>query len=456
MSLFFLFTWLGLFASFSMLAFKKPVWGLVLYMLTFFALPDCFPWWGGPIAGYRWNLLAGIVLVAAVMLSGNVGKYLAQKSDAARNGMVLTLAMAILANATLVHLFLAEDLSVSAVPYYALAKNILLVFLIIVSARTEGDFRIVLSSMVLGAGYIGWEATFGGRAILSSGRLENIGAPNATGSNDLASLMVTVLPIAGALFLAVGNRMKVLMVVCIGLIINTILLCNSRAGFLGAIASAVVFLVASPRKTRNAALKYLCLGAFAVWFLLGDVRIVNRFKTIFASKEERDYNAVSRLNYWQAGLAHIRDYPLGAGGHGYRKMHSEQYLKMIGYYEGRARSVHNGYLNITSDWGLQGLALMLAMTFSAGLGVYRTMIFRQYSDTPSIPLMGACLLGSLAAHLVVSMFGDGLSDEWNLWCIALAVCYSAIYGVVNEERALANAGKAGGIRQLADIAQGGQ
>ena len=111
------------------------------------------------------------------------------------------------------------------------------------------------------------------------------------------------------------------------LIVNVVLLCNSRGAFLAAIVSAVVFIAMSPGRIRSKAVKTVAVGAFGVFLLMGDVRIMDRFLTTFASEEERDSSAQSRLNFAGAGLAMIGDYPLGAGGNGFKKVHGIKYLR---------------------------------------------------------------------------------------------------------------------------------
>src|SRR5205807_527755 len=142
------------------------------------------------------------------------------------------IAIAILVNATFVHFVFSPNLAVSELSYNLLAKFVLLFFMLIAATRNVLDFRIVLLSILLGAGYIGYEATINHRGKLRANRLEGIGAPGAGSANDLANLMVTVMPLAGVFLLSDRKWEKMVTIPIGGFLINVVLLCNSRGAFL--------------------------------------------------------------------------------------------------------------------------------------------------------------------------------------------------------------------------------
>lgn len=418
-----LLTWFGLFGLFALLAFVRPAWGVALYMLTFFACPP-FWWWGNnpPISTYRWNLYSGVILLVAVLLSQLFSSRRAGANDPSTSKYVVWTSIAILINATMVHAFFASDYSISMDPYTLLAKFVLLFLLILASIRTRQDFNTILLAILLGAGYIGYEVTINDRGQLSGTRLEGIGAPGADQANQLASLMVTVLPMAGGLFLVGRPWQKLAMLPVAPFILNVILLCNSRGAFLGAISSVFALLMFAPSKVRRRALKLTALGCVATWFLLGDPRIVERFLTTFASAEERDNSAASRLTYWRAGIRMIADYPLGAGGDGFKVAHAKEYLAKVGVYR-ETRAVHNGYINEACEWGLQGLLLRMFFVGGACLVAARTSRLCAKNGRANMALLGGSLIAGMTGFLVTCAFGDRLDNEWGYWMAALALGY---------------------------------
>jgi O-antigen ligase len=287
--------------------------------------------------------------------------------------------------------------------------------------------------MAIGAAYIGWEVTVNDRGSLSGARLEGIGAAGVANANQLASLMATILPLTGGLFLT-GNRLeKVGAVIVAPLILNVLLLCNSRGAFLASIAGGITFLFAARGPARAKAKQGLVLGAAAIFLLLGDPAIVERFSSIFVSAEERDNSASSRLVLWAEGFDMISDNPLGAGGDAYAN------------YGEDSRPVHNGYITEAADWGVQGFALRMLFLASALAVGWRTTRSRMRLQDGDAVVLGACLLTAATAYLGPCAFGDFIDEEWGFWTVGLLVAYWRLYGATMD--APATAGTVGLTRQ---------
>lgn len=420
--------WLTLFFSMSLMAFVRPAWGVAVYMLSFFACPSYW-WWGkGTIGDQRWNLFGGIILLLAVIVGGGVqptkSAYAAESPKVRR---ILWLAFAILINATLVHFILAPNRTVSALSYDLLAKFVLLFFMIVGATRSIQDFRIVLLAILLGAGYIGYESTINHRGKMQANRLEGLGAPGAGSSNDLANLMVTVMPLAGVFLLSDRRLEKLITLPIGGFLIDVVLKCNSRGAFLSCIGAGITFLVTAPKKERKKAVGILLLGMFGVWMLMGDPRIVERFLTTFVGDEERDHSAASRLDYWKAGLRLIADHPLGAGGKGFDRVYGPAYIRDIAGVDFEARSVHNGYINEMCEWGIQGGILRMAfLVTTMGLMLETSRRCSRNGDTMGA-LLGAAFISGTVGFMISSFFGSFIDAEWGYWLGALAVAYGRFY-----------------------------
>lgn len=416
--------WIALFISLAVLAFKRPAYGVALYMLTFFLCPP-FWWWGGPVASYRWNLYGGVILLISVIVSRINNQTKQAQSTPPLTRFICWSAILILINATAVHVALADSWEISGDSYFLLAKFILLFFLISLSIQNKWDLRIILLSIALGAGYLGYEVTVNERGQINGNRLEGVGVPAASTANGLACMMVTVLPIAGCFFL-VGNRWeKLLMIPIAPMILNVILLCNSRGAFLALILTAITFLIMSPRGVRKKVLKLMCLGAVATWLLLGDPRIVERFMTTFVSAEERDSSAAGRLEFWSAATNMIADYPLGAGGHAFKNKHGIHYLEEIGIYE--ARSIHNGYLNEACQWGIQGMLLRIGLFITSIILLKNTAKSGIQTNSDFHAVISTAILAGIVGMMLQSMFGTFLASEWGYWMVALAVGAARAY-----------------------------
>ena len=400
-------------------------------LLRFFALPD-FWWWGDPLSGFRISLISGVILLISVLLKN--GQSLIHDHPKLRLGR--TFAILIAVNAVLVHLLLAPSASISSGAFYLVLKFCVLFFLILASIRSVNDLRIVITTVLLGAAYIGFEVSINGSGSVTGSRLEGVGAPGAQTSNHLASLLITLLPFSCALLFS-GRRLEKLLVIASGpLILNLFILCNSRGAFLGAIAAGIVLICLSTGKMRRHALVAVACASIAAFMLLGDERIVQRFMTTFAPAEERDDSATSRITLWKAGIDQIADHPFGSGGDAFKRVYGSRYIaRHTGVEEFRA--VHNGYLNEACEWGIQGLLLRLTLITVAVIATWRAMRLRLKQDDTQGGLFGACLIASLVAFLVTSIFGDHLESEWSYWVLALMFAYVRMTAIdlstTNEE-----------------------
>ena len=415
--------WLLLFATFTVLALtSRPSWGISLYMLTYFAAPSI--WWWGAAAGIgeiRWNLIAAGVLLAAVCLRRPQVPAVADPLEP----LIKLIAVLILANAALVHTFLAPNWDISAPVLVLVAKYTVLFFCVLAAIRDRRDLELVLFTLLIGMGYLGYEATINLRGEMEAGRLDGFGTPSASSANYLANLVVTFLPALGGLLLAGPARQKLAAFLVLPFILNLILLCNSRGAFLALIAAAVVLLLISRGPARRRAAAGLALAGIGTMFLLGDERIVERFLSTFASEEERDASASSRLLYWRLGLRVAAAHPFGAGGKGYQGMYGPRELARLGHIH-EERSVHNGYINEACEWGFQGLLLKASFILCGCWAVWRTVRRLTVLGDAESAFLGCCLISGLAAFLLSCLFGDFLDSEWAYWWVAIGLGYVRI------------------------------
>jgi O-antigen ligase len=417
--------WAITLAVLVVLALRRPVYGLSAYLLTYFMFPK-FWWWGDDLPSLRWNLLTGIVLVVATAI------HRARiRSDApVIPGAVWALLALLALNATFVHFVLAPDRLISADSYTLMMKFTLLLVLMAFCIEDRSDFRIAMWSMVLGAAYIGYEVTINDRGSLSGARLEGIGAAGVQNANQLASLMATLLPLTGALFLVGSWREKIGAVVVAPLILNVLLLCNSRGAFLATIAGGVVYVIVTGGPARKKATRGLALGGLAIFLLLGDPAIVERFTSIFVSSEERDNSANSRLIFWRAGLEMLADRPLGSGGESFAQVYGARYLGTV-----QSRPVHNGFITEAVDWGVQGFALRMLLLGVGSLIGWRVLKARKAAGDVDAVILGACLLTGMAAYLGTAVFGDFIDEEWGYWMLGLLLVYARLYATAPDAAA---------------------
>ena len=405
------------------MAFRKPAWGIALYLLTFYLSPQLW-WWGEPISAIsnRINIVTATLLAGIVYLNTDGRQPLSQHSR-----KVLFFLALYSVNATLVHFVLADNVPRSWNGMTMIWKQLGLLFLIIYAIRSKEDIDILIGSILAGSTYIGFEVVFNERGGISAGRLEGIGAPGAEEANYLAALMCFAVPLGGY-WLFFGSRVKKFFsVAALYLIVETIIRCNSRGAFLALIVAGTWLLIVAKGRVRKYAFRGIMLASAAGFMMVGDEEIIGRFMTTFASEEQRDKSAMSRLDYWWAATKMIAENPLGSGAEaafksdlGFRYLHKATGAEKF-------RAVHNGYLDIAASWGIQGVLLFLWTIFSSLrlLGVRRVWAAKEGDDRAAF--LGASLEAVLVTQAITCLFISSLDGEWFFWWFAFGLCYAQFF-----------------------------
>jgi len=413
--------WLALFVLLTFKALGRSSWGIALYMLTFFALPAAW-WWGQGLLTTitdNWNLVGALLLAVALFLDGQFR--LPGPNEFARMPLFVLFAFAL--NATLVHFLFADSPQHSWTGVENLWKNLGLVFLMLAAIRDRYDFKVLLYSLSVGAALVGWAVVFEGQGSYVRGRLENVSIACVAGSNAMGAFLSMLLPLGGYL-LVCGNRVaKCVAALSLILALEVVLRCESRGAFLGLAGGTVWFLVRARGPLRKYAVLGVLLAAVAVLYQVSkgqQTLIVDRFRYGFASEDERDPSAQGRLDYWRQGLKMLRDHPFGSGDEAaFKSDLGLSYIRSLGHDE--YRSVHNGYLNVATSWGVQGLLLYVAALLLAWRSLRASNASARALGDQSAAFLGLCLEAGLVTQLIAVTFGGSLASEWVSWWIVMAV-----------------------------------
>ena len=429
---------------------KKPVWGVSLYIFNLLIFPRLW-WWGKHLPIERWSLLSGCILIAGVFLyycrnwQTSPSTSPALVSDAydiqIRNrlfntGLINKIFFFMIVNYSVVHYIIASGSPINAQIFFLSLKFILLFYLVNASIRHSDDFFIIFMTIVLCIGYMGFQFWLGNAGSFRGGRLEYIPIPSARSPNIFASILVLFLPSMGALFFVIKKKIfKIVILFCFPFILNTLFLLNSRGAYLGIIASGITLFFLSRKKERKIILIAAICVFIAVPFLAKDEKIYNRFTSIFTKDENRDYSAQSRFLFWQAAIDMISDHPLGLGGNAF-KSNGLFYLRH--YNVDKHRAVHNGYLNIATQWGLQGIFLYIFLIFIIFRKTLMASKFRLwkfenlYHETFFIK---ACLSG-IVGFSISSVFSNTLDEEWVFWMLAILSAYINLVRTTSHKKAI--------------------
>ena len=412
--------WVALYLLAIVGALANPLFGLFGYLLEYFQRPDLY-WWGKPLPNFRWNFIIGAVATAAYFLHrGTLQPF-------QRHTMVpLVLLILQAVNTSIVGFWaVSPEMNLKwSIQYWKLVVTFMLFSEIV---RTRRSLDLVILFQIVGAAWWGWDGLDAKR---EQTRLEGVGSGDTLNSNLLAAHLLTIIPL-GVLF-AITKRptwMRAAAILGTPLILNLVVLANSRGATLGLLASGASSLFLVRRELRKRVVLLGFAGLFALWVIADPQFIARQQSTVSAD----DHSAASRLELWGGALQLIKDYPLGTGARGFHRL-SPQYVPTIQVDkdDGEGRSAHNTYLQIAAEFGLQGLALFVAFicyTFKLLQCVRRE---RASVDWPYYASLGLQL--GLIGTLTAAFFSNRFFGESTYWICGLSL---ALYRMTSPAEAAA-------------------
>lgn len=255
-------------------------------------------------------------------------------------------------------------------------------------------------------------------------------------TNDLAYLLVSVLPLALGFAITGKTRVRRAMhAISAGLIALALLLTSSRGGFLGLLAASavvVLFPIKPPElkngvsKSRNRVIAtlvaILALSAL-VWPFLPD-ETKHHLSTLLSL--EGDYNmdtsnSQSRSSIWERNFNAALERPIGYG--------IDSFLFVDAKTGGRYRAPHNSYLQVLVELGFVGLLLFVRLYIQSwrALGRARSLLLSsaQSAERDQAIVFARMLQATLAGNAVAAFFLS-MAYSTALWTVlGIIVGYSS-------------------------------
>lgn len=279
----------------------------------------------------------------------------------------------------------------------------LIVFFVIARTTTNArTLRFYSGCLLLCA------ALLSGTAILAaaSGTDTRIAVSAAYDPNDLAMVLVMLLPLAVAwLFARRGGGRLAMVLLCGGVLVG-ILLTGSRGGFLG-LAAVGVYLCCARLPTPDGGLgprfhpaKFAAaLLGVAVLLVATPATVWERIGTI--ASLEQDYNvtgSTGRLAIWGRGVEAMVERPWGYGLGTFGAVEGER--------GGRYKAAHNIWIEIGVELGVQGV-IVLGLVLWTAFGIARHVRRQPPRGPPhrqtTLPV-ALGLRGTLIGYLVTGFF----------------------------------------------------
>jgi putative inorganic carbon (HCO3(-)) transporter len=217
-------------------------------------------------------------------------------------------------------------------------------------------YKKVVWTLILGAVFLAYQGHTLASGHFAGGRLDSLGGIDFREANGFAAFLAAAVTFAGVQMLRVSWWKKVLYIAGIALMLNAIIMTQSRAVFLGILMAVPYVLLRTPSERRKQVYACAALG-MVLFFMLADVKFLGRMETIKeAAKSGVEYGTeetLSRWDFWKASLPMFIDHPFGVG--------IKNFEKLVPYYDPRntGMDAHNTYVLCYSEIGILGITLFL-------------------------------------------------------------------------------------------------
>lgn len=401
----------------------SPVYAVMLYQLVYFMNPE-IRWWGASIPNIPYSFITVLVMMLALGLNYKkawVGNKITEHPSIKWVLVIL-----------LLYYFMCFFAVVPGLHYkftYDFTKLIIIFIIVYKVVDSERSFDIVVLSYVVGAAYIGYVAGVSGRD--ETGRVENIGMIDTGGdSNMTAAALVPAVVILMYYFWLGSRKIKLLSLICGVLIVNGLILINSRGAFLGVIAGASLFLLymifsKHQRKgQRFSAISVIFFGVLGAYSLT-DKYFWMRMSTL-KQVEDGDASGSHRVDFWLATFDVMKDFPLGVGINGFEAV-STIYLPSKYFVHISNKAVHSSWFQLLAETGWPGPIIFFILLFSLFRLAKKT---KQYSiDNCLIECYFKIIVfeSALLSYLVAATFINRIRAESMWWCILFLMIATNVY-----------------------------
>ena len=412
----------GFLGGLGLALFRSPIFGLYVYLATFYLHPPS-RWWGVGLPDMRWSLLAAAVtLIAALRLPADRNRPAWLSTTPAK----LILAFAIwvwIQNAWALdrtnHLELSILFTKFVVLYYLIYRLI------------DSQQRLVwfLLAHILGSLYLAWLA-FNARF---TGRLEGVGGPGIDEANALGMLMATAAAIGATLMITYTDWRRWAAIAAMPLVLNAMVLTGSRSSFLGLISGGLALWYLKPPQVRKRFYFFALIGVMGAASLAHE-QFLSRMETITAAvddSQQMDVSAESRIVLLKAQWQMAKGNPLGLGHRGTGVLApfylDEKYLTGTHNDPSQmSRTSHNTLMTVLVEQGVPGMIIfgsLLVWIFRRAMDIRRRT---RVGDTNDLLLPASGVVAAIVVMQIAGLFVDYLKVELLIWFVALLASSAAL------------------------------
>jgi O-Antigen ligase len=390
---------------------RGPIYGIFLYLYVFYANAP-HRWWSSDLPSLRWSLIAGLICLASIYLHSNKLRHGREPWYSTSAAKLLILYSIWMWLQTL-WAYSPDDHMYGTTLY---TKYVVLYYMIYKVIDTEKKLELFCIAHVIGCCYLGWVALGEG-----GGRLEGVGGPGYNTSNTLAGLLCTGLIFGAMLLLRREKTLKLIAFCTLPLILNGLVLTQSRGSFVSIVVTGFFLLYLRPIVKRKEFLTYAGLGVI-LFFMVAHQSLFERLETLYTigdtpQMSHREVAGEGRLYLLGKQLEMFKDHPWGVGHRGTKTL-SPMYMEPQ-YLSKGARSSHNTYTAILVDQGFVGAILYIGIIIWFLRTTMRIKRYDAQGGSVNIGLFMTSFSGSFIVLSFAGIFTSYFRGETQIWMLAL-------------------------------------
>ncbi len=412
----------GIFATLAI----DASWGVYAWIIEYFFNPK-IRWWYHQLPELRYSFL--------IILSILVSWFIRRKKYSQNRLLDLPQTKWIAALVAMCGLinFWAAWPEMHWLYFIAFVKLVIVIAVVYKVIDTPVKLERMIWAYMFGAFYIGWIAFSYGRT--SGGRLEGVGFSDGMDANAVAAAIATVVPLI-VYYVFYDKRIyaRIIYTVFLVFTLNTLVIANSRGGFLGLIGAMVYFFLriyfSTIPKNEAKRFQFVMLGccAVAMFFYLADAAFWERMSTL-GDAADQAANTAGRTYFWAKTFDLVRDHPFGVGIWGYQYL-SPQFIppEMLTLGEhGARRAVHSTLFQAFSEYGYLGIVLLGGMVMSNFSFIWRVQRELLKKSAYKLFFKAISIESAFIGYLIPILFIDRLYSQSLYVNIAMISCFGNIY-----------------------------
>ena len=386
-------------------------------------------WWGASFEQYfpRPSFVAMLFLIVATFMHAGKLNWSFSRREIELYLFLVTIWMSSL-------IFGVEMQGINWATLEKITKVFVFIFFFIRVVNSLDHNKIIHWTLILSAASLAYQAYGLSSGYFTLGRLDAIGGLDFREANGFAAFQAMAITFLGIQILRDSLWKKVIYVLGIAVMLNTIILTQSRSVFLGFAVAALYVLFQSPPKYRKRVYLSVILGVI-LFFMLADVKFLGRMDTIQDEIQDSQEERIDRIDFWKASVPMFMDHPLGVG--------VKNFEKLVPYYDPRNKGLdpHNTYVLCYTEIGILGIILFLIIIGEAFLQIRRIRL--AVKNTPhenDINLHAFAIATALIIYLSGYMMTHSNLYTEILWILlAMPICLE------NATNELLEEGNRGGI-----------